>query len=453
MKLTQGTCPYPTNVDPDAVRTFARKVRAVAEGLEQIDDTVDRAALTARQHWVGDAADTFGHHMNDRGHAFELGAARAREAASALEQLAAAIDRSQRAYANAVDAEDRAAARQSDAERAEAIGQQGTAVGIAVAAGARCDSTLATMAGLLDGYTARSFRPVGEDTTCRWVDPSLSGRDLIVDSLLATEDSRIATDEIQIRKLDDGTYIVVLPGVTDLTSNLTSPWKWVTGGPQDTVRKVANAQPSVIWNGQNSYADAVKIALQRAGVPSGAVVTFVGHSYGSYTAVDLAKDDDFNSIDGTSKGYNLRVKNVYGFGADVDWKLRQVPKETNVVALNSRDDQVYQVETRFHPETGEVVRRKLFPFIDLLPAPTYRPTTEYPSDRTNQVEVRINAGRGIDTEDFYSGHHPKNYAGAVPNVSREINDLYARVGNGRVVEVKNVRVPDGPRDTVPSTAR
>ena len=453
MNLPQGAFAYPASIDAAAVRAFAASLRTTAERLDSVDDTVDRAAASARQTWQGTAAETFSYHMNDRGHAFELASERVRDATHALDGLADAVDRSQRAYVSAVEAERRAVDRGSAQERDEAVWAETEAVGIAVAASFGCDQTLTALAELLAAYATRSFLPVGQHLDDVLVDNGLAGRDLMVDALRATNEmERIAPDEIQVRRLDDGSYMVVLPGVTDLTDNVTTPWNWLTGGPQDTVRKVANAQPSVINGGPNPYAEAVKMAMQRAGIPAGSDVTFVGHSYGSYTAVDLAGDDAFNSIDGTSSGYNVRVRNVMGFGADVDWKLKDVPAQTNVVALNSRDDVVYRAETSLHPETREVLRQALRPGADFIPSPWYSPATRTPSGRPNQVEVEINGGRQWDKGDgYYSGHDPRNYARSVPNVGDQATALYDALGSHRVVETYNVRVPDGPRDTVPPT--
>ena len=460
MTAPKGTIAWP-GAEAGPVRAFADSLRRSIGRFEHVDDLVDRAAVEARRNWEGIAADSFGHHMNDRGHVFELAADRCREAVEALDRYAAVIDRELATYSRAVHDEQRAADRGDRYAWQEAVAIEGRSVGDVINAGAACAGRLDDLATLVDEYTRRSFIAVGERLSER-TGRGLTGDALIIDTLLATEGTladgrrRIEQDEIQIRRLSDGSYIVVLPGVTDLTSNLTTPWKWITGGPRDVVRKTANASDTVITGGHNPYADAVKVAMQRAGVPDGATVTLVGHSYGSYTAVDLAADPTFNSIDGDLPGYDVRVSNVFGFAGDVDWKFDEVPAATNVVALNSRDDVVYQAETRFHPETGEVVRRGLFPGVDLLPVPWYRPTVEYPSGRANQMEVRINAGRVefAERDGYWSGHHPENYADAVPQVGDRPGRFYRdATGDARVVETFNVRVPDAPRDTVPPTRR
>ena len=72
------------------------------------------------------------------------------------------------------------------------------------------------------------------------------------------------------------------------------------------------------------------------------------------------------------------------------------------------------------------------------------------------MEERINAGRVefAERDGYWSGHHPENYADAVPQVGDRPGRFYRdATGDARVVETFNVRVPDAPRDTVPPTRR
>jgi hypothetical protein len=447
--MRQGSVPYPTSIDAGPIRAFAESLETIAQRFDVVDDTLDRAAITARQTWQGTAADTFGNHMNDRGHVFELAAERVREATPTLMELADTIEHWTRAYDVAVQHEESANSRGSLPDRDAAMLAQEVAVRRTQSASDNCSTKLAAIAALLGGYTNRSFIAIGDNSgPCFVVDSTLQGRDLLLDSLQATEDGRISPDEIQIREMDDGSYVVVLPGVTDLTSNLPTPWRWVTGGPEDRARMTANAKDSAVYGGPNPYAEAVKIALQRAGVPPGSDVTFVGHSYGDYTAVDLASDDDFNSADGTSRGYNVKVRRVFGFGADVGWKLKNVPAETDVVAVNSRNDQVYQAERTFHPP---LMRDPIGDREQFSPSvPWYRPVVSRPSKRKNQVVVEINGGVQWTGDDgVISGHHPRNYVRSIPKVGDDVTALYERMGSARVRQITNVRVPAGPKDTVP----
>jgi hypothetical protein len=452
--MRQGSWPYPASINADAVASFADALASIASAFDRVDDGLDGVASAARASWSGVAAVTFGHHMNDRGHAFELAATRLRDAIEAVRSLVDRLRASQRDYARAVSAEEVARSREDQVGLDEAIRAEGEAAGRAMVASLACSERMAELAALLDGYANRSFRTVGERENLRPVESTLTGKDLVLDSLMATTEDRTAPDSIKVRRLSDGSYVVVLPGVTDLTSSITSLQfgNLVTGSPTDTVRQIANAQPTVINGGPNPYADAVKLALQRAGVPAGADVTFVGHSYGSYTAVDLAADDAFNSIDGDSQGYNVRVRNVFGYGADVDWKVDRVPSATNVVAMNNRNDAVYQAETRFHPEVHEVIDRATPDLLppDPLPRPIFqRPVVSSPSDRPNQLEFEINAGREYSGNDFGSGHYQGNYAWGMRHSGERIDRIYNGIGGATVVEEFDVRVPNAPRDVVP----
>lgn len=455
--MREGSWSYPASIDPGAVAAFAGALGSIASAFERVDDGLDSVASTARTTWSGTAALTFGHHMNDRGHAFELAAARVREAIEAVRSVGDRLHASQRDYEWAVVSEEVARAREDQAGLEDAVRAEAEAAGRAMVASLACSERMSELAGLLDGYADRSFRTVGEHENWHRVESTLTGSDLVLDSLMATTEDRTAPDSIKVRRLSDGSYIVVLPGVTDLTSSITSLQlgNLVNGSPTDTVRQIANAQPTVIDGGHNPYADAVKLALQRAGVPAGADVTFVGHSYGSYTAVDLAADDAFNSIDGDSSGYNVRVRNVFGYGADVDWKMDRVPGATNVVAMNNRNDAVYGAETRFHPELHEVIERttpRLLP-PDPLPRPIFqRPVVSSPSDRPNQLEFEINAGREYSGNDFGSGHYQGNYAWGMGRGGERIDRIYEGIGEATVVEEYDVRVPNAPRDIVPPPA-
>jgi hypothetical protein len=433
--MRQGSWSYPESINPDAVASFADALASIAGAFDRVDDGLDGVASAARGSWSGVASGTFGHHMNDRGHAFELAATRVREAIEAVRSLVDRLRASQRDYGRAVNSEEVARAREDQVGLEEAVRAEAEAAGRAMVASLACSERMSELAGLLDGYASRSFRTVGERENWRQVESTLTGKDLVRDSLMATTEDRTAPDSIKVRRLSDGSYIVVLPGVTDLTSSITSLQlgNLVSGSQTDTVRQIA----------------------KRAGVPSGADVTFVGHSYGSYTAVDLAADDAFNSVDGDSQGYNVRVRNVFGYGADVDWKVDRVPGETNVVAMNNRNDAVYSAETRFHPELHEVIDRATPDLLppDPLPRPIFqRPVVSSPSDRPNQLEFEINAGREYSGNDFGSGHYQGNYAWGMRHSGERIDRIYNGIGGATVVEEFDVRVPNAPRDVVPPPA-
>jgi hypothetical protein len=205
-----------------------------------------------------------------------------------------------------------------------------------------------------------------------------SARADMAEAFWATGDSRRAEgDEIEIRKLENGNYVVVLPGVVDLTeklpqvglrlgaavapllsgsaglagsvvaaSHVTDPW--YDGDHPNTARRmeyaIAESQDksdSFI----NPYATRVMEQMKAAGIPEGANVMFVGHSFGAYTAMELAGNDKFNSADGVSEGYHVNVTHVVAAGADTSWKLPELPGGTKALILNNRNDLAFRAET------------------------------------------------------------------------------------------------------------
>ena len=180
----------------------------------------------------------------------------------------------------------------------------------------------------------------------------------------------LRSDEIEIRALTNGRYIVVLPGVTDLSDGLADfvervrddPFGVVDAGrdaivdwadnDEPTVRKMRYAFDAALHDDTsvNEYSMATIDALESAGVPVGAEVMLVGHSFGAYTAIDLAIDGDFNRVSGgESGGYHVNVTHVVATGAEVDWRLDELPRRTHTLVVNNRFDGVYRAEDVLHP--------------------------------------------------------------------------------------------------------
>ncbi|WP_208029071.1 alpha/beta fold hydrolase [Rhabdothermincola sediminis] len=175
-----------------------------------------------------------------------------------------------------------------------------------------------------------------------------STRESIVQAMLDSRET--GRNEIQIRRLDNEKFIVVLPGVVDLSQGLKNPLvapaAWMTT-QEDTARLMRNAIGE--WaspGGYDTYAAQVKQAMERAGVPAGADVLLVGHSYGGFAAMNLATDPSFNSAVGSTNatGYHVNVTHVVAAGADTEHYLSRVPKETHALVFNNRYDVVYQAE-------------------------------------------------------------------------------------------------------------
>lgn len=164
------------------------------------------------------------------------------------------------------------------------------------------------------------------------------------------EDHGPAPDEIEIRALDNGRYVVVLPGVIDLSQNFETPWGWPKANTFDSARDMNYAERSAMngsngsQTGLNAYAFAVKQAMQSAGVPPGADVMIVGHSFGAYTAMELGADRTFNTSD-AGAGYHVNITHVVAMGADTDWRLPDQPAQTHALVLNNVNDLAAQGES------------------------------------------------------------------------------------------------------------
>lgn len=199
----------------------------------------------------------------------------------------------------------------------------------------------------------------------------VDGRDAVLMAMQGLSDEgRIARDEIEIRALDNGRFVVVLPGVTDLSEGVKDfadrvredGLRGVPGAGRDavdtwadndepTVRKMRYAYEAALRDDTtvNEYSVATIDALESAGVPPGAEVMVVGHSFGAYTAVDLAADAAFNAAHGAAPaGYHVRITHVIAAGAETDWRFDELPAGTSTLVVNNRLDGVYRAEDLLH---------------------------------------------------------------------------------------------------------
>lgn len=232
--------------------------------------------------------------------------------------------------------------------------------------------------GLTDGRRIASARPrqpaatpvdvTGRDRST--FDAPADGRGAVVAAMGGLADpERIRRDEIEIRALENGRFIVVLPGVTDLSAGVGDFVDRVRSSPlgvpgatgdliggwadndEPTVRKMRHAFEAALRDDTttNEYSVATLAALRRAGVPSGAEVMLVGHSFGAYTAVDLAADPAVNAAFGAaSDGYVLDITHVVAAGAETDWRFQELPRATAALVVNNRLDAVYRAEDLLH---------------------------------------------------------------------------------------------------------
>jgi hypothetical protein len=163
------------------------------------------------------------------------------------------------------------------------------------------------------------------------------GRHLVMRALSDTGDAvQIRPDEFELVQLSNGGYLVVLPGVTDLSRpdlGLNDHHRSVRD--LDRFAYASSRSTSVA---DNVYAQMVWDGLVAAGVPSGARLMIVGHSYGADTALDLAADTRFNGPAG------FVVTHVVAAGYHSQPQLASVGPSTEVLVLQNERDAAVIVE-------------------------------------------------------------------------------------------------------------
>jgi hypothetical protein len=161
--------------------------------------------------------------------------------------------------------------------------------------------------------------------------PVERARQRLARALADTGDARrIRADEFGLVRLDHGGFVVVLPGVIDL-SVFDLGWNAHHRSVRDLDRAAFGSSRSTGVDG-NPYARAVWDSLVSAGVPTGSEIMVVGHSFGADTALDLAADRRFNSTDG------YRVTHVVAAGYHSVPQLSAVPADTEVLVLQNHRD-------------------------------------------------------------------------------------------------------------------
>lgn len=161
--------------------------------------------------------------------------------------------------------------------------------------------------------------------------PVERARQRVARALLDTGDTRrIRADEFALVELADDRYVVVLPGVVDLSSPHLG-WDSHHRSPRDLDRAaLASSRSADVAD--NPYAIAVADALADAGVPVGARLLIVGHSFGADTALDLAADAGFNGPNG------YRVTHVVAAGYHSGPQLSAVDADTDVLVVQNHRD-------------------------------------------------------------------------------------------------------------------
>lgn len=178
-------------------------------------------------------------------------------------------------------------------------------------------------------------RPEGDDL----IDPT-SVEDIVrnLQAVDAAQSDDATSIRVQAIVGDDGVtrYIVYVPGSYGDPANTGNPVD--TGGnPMDW-----NQNPGALTGGETDSSQAVKAAMEAAGVPKGAEVILAGHSQGGIVSTNLAASPDFN---GGQNGY--RVTDVVTFGSPVENKT--LPEGTNSINFSNIGNGGFGTGQPFHP--------------------------------------------------------------------------------------------------------
>lgn len=171
--------------------------------------------------------------------------------------------------------------------------------------------------------------------------PIERGRNLVLRALTDIGgEHQIGDDEFALVRFAADRYLVVLPGVTDLSGidvGLNRRHRTV----RDVDRFAYGSSRSTDVD-DNRYAAMVWDGLRAAGVPIGASLMIVGHSFGADTALDLAADPIFNGAAG------FRVTHVVAAGYHSSPQLAHVDPHTEVLVLQNYRDAAVIAEAVGH---------------------------------------------------------------------------------------------------------
>ena len=158
--------------------------------------------------------------------------------------------------------------------------------------------------------------------------------------------------------MSDGRYLVVLPGVTDLSS----PDLGLSGTHRSVRDLDRHAYPSSRSSSvaDNRYAQMVAEALTVRAVPFGSEVVIVGHSFGADTALDLAADPNFNGAD------HYRVTHVVAAAYHSEPQLEHMPAGTEVLVLQNSHDLVVIAEAVADAHVADAIESRKDLLIDVV---------------------------------------------------------------------------------------
>jgi hypothetical protein len=439
--MVEGSVDWPDGADPSPILALAHSFERAQRRLIGAQTQVEDAVAIAESGWDGDAEANFAGHCRHDLAQFESAARHCATVAVVLRNCAAAVTRFQADYQQAA-AKERWVRDMFDnmvGDAAEDLyirwrgyidEQRGAVDGVRECADA-CQGQLTRLATQFDALFTDIETPTSPTRPGALVilaPPASSGLAFLQESTELTDnDGAIPVDAIQVQLLSDGSYAVILPGVRDLSNLGFIREPFGIGEHANSARKVKHTAPMATVDGTNLYAQRVMEALQAAGVPAGSRVRFIGHSAGGYAAVSIASNPRYNAT--TSNGsYSVNVVDVVSLAASNEWKAPQMPRRTNLLLVNNRQDLVVQAEDVATPSTPWRPRdwnREWNPRVTLV------------ENRPNQVMVRVNGGSITS-----SGHWPETYRDALPNLGSEANQRISEFDGLYVVRRTNVQVPE-----------
>lgn len=117
-------------------------------------------------------------------------------------------------------------------------------------------------------------------------------------------------------------YVISIPGTT----------RWYPDGAANATDLTGNLQ--LAGGNMSTAAEAVRLAMEKAGIPAGSPVMLSGHSQGGMIAATLASDPSFTN--------RFNVTNLVTFGSPID--STPIPSRIDVLALQHQGDPVPKLD-------------------------------------------------------------------------------------------------------------
>ncbi len=192
MITVQGFVPYPPQANAAPIQRLASDLTRLCQGLQQGSAQLTGTAGAARSSWVGQAADAFASHVDDRAKTVQMTGQTLARTVPVLQTYAAAITATSAAYSTAATAEHvaRAGMPWTFAALGAAIAAEGVALTALQTAGLACAGALVAIeielaAVHLFGVNREAFTAIKETATQIWDGIVELGSELDADAAIA----------------------------------------------------------------------------------------------------------------------------------------------------------------------------------------------------------------------------------------------------------------------------